>query len=291
MTSPMEGKVVLVTGGNSGIGKAAALALSKMGADVVLLCRNPKKAEAARAEIARLSGKKADLIIADMLLQRDVRRAVSDFLSTRSRLDVLLNNAGADFFSYEETEDGIERTMALNYFSQFLLTNLLLETMKKSAPSRIVNVSSAAHYGAKLDLANINGRGDMGLGGLGAYGRSKLALILFTYELARRLQGSGVTANCLHPGVVRTSIWSHASIFTPLTRLATLFMLSPEEGAKTSVYLASSAEVRDVTGQYFDKCRPKRSSTESYDEALAAKLWDVSERMTGLVAPRTSALS
>jgi len=199
-------------------------------------------------------------------------------------LDVLLNNAGSDFTSYRETEDGIERTMALNYFSQFLFTNLLLPTLRNSAPSRIVNVSSVAHYGASLDFDDINGRGRMGAGGLGAYGRSKLAVILFTYELARRLQGSGVTANCLHPGAVRTNIWSHAGVFSPLTRLAALFMLSPDEGAKTSVYLASSPEVDGITGKYFEKCKPKRSSERSYDEAAAARLWSLSERMTGLAA-------
>jgi len=284
MPLTMEGKVVLITGGNSGIGKAAAASLAKMGADLTLLCRNREKAEKARAEIASSSGRSVDLIIADMLLQREVRRAASEFLSTRSRLDVLLNNAGSDFPSYEETEDGIERTMALNYFSQFLLTNLLISTLRKSAPSRVVNVSSSGHYGASLDFENINGKGKMGPGGLGAYGRSKIALILFTYELARRLQGSSVTANCLHPGAVRTNIWSHAGLFSPLTRLAALFMLSPDEGAKTSVYLASSPEVEGVTGKYFEKCKPKRSSEQSYDEVAAARLWELSERMTDLVS-------
>jgi NAD(P)-dependent dehydrogenase (short-subunit alcohol dehydrogenase family) len=283
----MEGKVVLITGGNSGIGKAAALSLSRMGADLVLLCRNREKAEAARSEIRSSSGRGAELIVADMLIQREVRRAASEFLSTSSRLDVLLNNAGSDFTSYEETEDGIERTMALNYFSQFLFTNLLLDELKKSAPSRIVNVSSVAHYGAKLDFASINGKGRMGTGGLGAYARSKLALNLFTFELARRLQGSGVTANCLHPGGVRTNIWSHAGAFAPIAMLGSLFMLSPEAGAKTSVYLASSPEVEGVTGMYFEKCKPKEPSAESRDGAEAAKLWEVSERMTGFIAPRT----
>ena len=167
MASPMEGKLVLVTGGNSGIGKAAAMALAKMGADVVLLCRNAEKGEAARTEIASASGSKVELIVADMLLQREVRKAATEFLSTHSRLDVLLNNAGADFTSYRETEDHIERTMALNYFSQFLFTDLLLDTLKKSAPSRIVNVSSVGHFRASIDFDNINGRGGHGNGRLG----------------------------------------------------------------------------------------------------------------------------
>jgi len=285
LTPPMDGKVVLITGGNSGIGKATALSLAKIGADLVLLCRNREKAEAAAADIASASGKRVEIIIADMLVQEEVRRAASEFLSSHSRLDVLLNNAGSNFTSYEETVDGIERTMALNYFSPFLFTNLLLQTITMSAPARIVNVSSAGHYGAKLDLQNINGRGKMGPGGLGAYGRSKLSLILFTYELARRLEGKGVTVNSLHPGAVRTNIWSHAGLFSPLTIAASRFMLSPEEGARTSVYLASSPEVEGVTGKYFVKCRPKRSSEESYDEVVAAGLWDLSQSMTGLVAP------
>jgi NAD(P)-dependent dehydrogenase (short-subunit alcohol dehydrogenase family) len=283
----MDGKAVLVTGGNSGIGKAAAMSLAKMGADVVLLCRNREKGEKARVEISSRSGKPVDMVIADMLRMSEVRKAAAELLSGRPRLDVLLNNAGADFVGYQETEDGIERTMALNYFSQFLLTNLLLPTLKKSAPSRVVNVSSDGHYAARIDFENINGKGKMGAGGLGAYSRSKLAIVLFTYELARRLKGTGVTANCLHPGAVRTNIWAHAGVFTPITRLASLFMLSPEAGAKTSVYLASSPEVEGVTGEYFEKCKPKRSSQESYDEAEAARLWELSERMTGLVAQPT----
>lgn len=288
MTSPMDGRIVLVTGGNSGIGKASAMSLAKMGAEVTLLCRNREKAEKARAEISSDSGRQVDLIIADMLRMSEVRRAASELLSTHSRLDVLLNNAGANFTSYQETEDGIERTMALNYFSQFLLTNLLLPVLRKSAPSRIVNVSSDGHYGATIDFENINGKGKMGPGGLGAYSRSKLAIVLFTYELARRLRGSGVTANCLHPGAVRTNIWSHAGIFRPLTTFASLFMLSPDAGARTSVYLASSSEVEGVTGEYFDKCKPKRSSRESYDETEAARLWELSQRITGFVAQPTT---
>jgi len=280
----MEGKSILVTGANSGIGKAAALSLARMGADLVLICRRREKGEEARSEIATASGREVGLVVADLLLQSEVRRAASEFLSSYSRLEVLLNNAGADFPTYGETAEGIERTMALNYFSHFLLTNMLLESLKRSAPSRIVNVSSVAHYRASIDFDDINGRTKMGPRGLGAYGRSKLALVMFTYELARRLQGSGVTANCLHPGAVRTNIWSHAGPFTPFTKLASLFMRSPEEGAKTSVYLASSPEVEGVTGKYYEDCRPKPSSPESYDQGAAARLWELSERMTGLVA-------
>jgi NAD(P)-dependent dehydrogenase (short-subunit alcohol dehydrogenase family) len=279
----MKGKVVLLTGGNSGIGKAAALELAKMGAELTLVCRNRERAEAAKKEVVSESGNPSvDLIIADLLPQREVRRAASEYLSTHSRLDVLINNAGSNFPHYSETEDGIESAMALNYFAPFLLTQLLLETLRSSAPSKVINVPSAAHFGARLDLNDLNRRNAVGLGGLGSYGRSKLALILFTYELARHMEGRGVTANSLHPGAVRTHIWAHSGAFGPLARLASLFMIGPEEGAKTTVYLASSPEVEGVTGKYFEKCRAKPSSAESYDARLAAELWDLSLKKTGL---------
>lgn len=279
----MKGKVVLLTGGNSGIGKAAAIELAKMGAELTLVCRNRERAEAAKSEIVSESGNSAiDLIIADLLLQREVRRAASEFLSSRTRLDVLINNAGSNFPSYSETEDGIESALALNYFAPFLLTNLLLKTLEYSAPSRVVNVSSAAHFRAKLDLNDLNRRDGVRMGGLGSYGRSKLALVLFTNELARRMEGRDVTANSLQPGAVRTHIWAHSGTFSPLVRFASLFMIGPEEGAKTTVYLASSPEVEGVTARYFEKCRARQSSAESYDAELAARLWDVSLKMTGL---------
>ena len=159
-----------------------------------------------------------------------------------------------------------------------------MDTLKKSAPSRVVNVASSEHYGGHLDPNNVSRDSHMGTVGSGAYSRSKLAVVLFTYELARRLQGTGVTANCLHPGAVRTNIWSHAGAFTPLFRLLSVFMLSAEKGAETSIYLASSPEVEGMSGKYFEKRMPKRSSDNSYDEALAKKLWDISAKTTGLMA-------
>jgi len=279
----MEGKVVLLTGGNSGIGKATAVALARMGADLTIVCRETAKGESALREIVEKSGNPhVSLITADLLLFKEVRRAASEFRASHARLDVLINNAGSNFPEYAETEVGLERTMALNYFAPFLLTNLLLDTLQRSAPSRIVNVSSSGHYGAILDPDDMNGGRGQGIGGLGAYGRSKLALVLFTYKLARRLQGSGVTVNTLHPGAVRTHIWAHAGAFSPLARFASLFMMSPEDGTRTSVYLASSAEVQGVTGKYFEKSKQKRSSENSYDEAVAARLWEVSVKATGL---------
>jgi retinol dehydrogenase 14 len=281
----MKGKVVLITGASSGIGKETALGLAKMGASLVLVCRDREKGEGAKEDIAKATGNASiELFLADLLPQRDVRRVATEFKATHARLDVLVNNVGASFRKYAETEDGIERTMAINYFAPFLLTNLLLETLKNSAPSRVVNVASSEHSNGHLDLDNVNKDSSMGTAGSGAYARSKLAVVLFTYELARGLLGTGVTANCLHPGAVRTNMWGHAGALTPLFRFMSLFLLSAEKGAQTSIYLASSPEVDGVSGKYFDKKMPKRSSETSYDEAIAERLWDLSERMTGLVA-------
>ena len=285
MEQAMKGKVVLITGASSGIGKETALGLAKMGANLVLVCRDREKGEAAKGEIARATGTASiELFLADLLTQREVRRVAAEFMATHPRLDVLVNNAGASFMDYAETEDGVERTMAVNYFAPFLLTNLLLVTLKNSAPSRVVNLTSSEHYDAHIDLNNLNKDSHMGTVGSEAYRRSKLAIVLFTYELARRLQGTGVTANCLNPGAVRTNIWNHAGALTPLFRFMSLFMPSAEKGAQPSIYLASSPEVGGESGKYFDKRMPKRSSEISYDAPLAKKLWDLSERMTGLGA-------
>lgn len=274
---------MVLTGANSGIGKATALGLTKLGATLVLVCRDETKGREAVAEITKKSGNGSiELILGDLLLQKEVRRVAAEFLSTHSQLDVLINNAGSNFPNYAETEDGIERTMALNYFAPFLLTNLLLGVMEKSSPSRIVNISSIAHFSGDLQLNNLTKDRRMGTGGLGAYARSKLALVLFTYELSRRLNGKQITANCLHPGAIRTNIWRHSGAFAPLVRFASLFMNGPEVGARTSIYLASSKEVEGVTGKYFEKCEEKRSSGSSYDESLASKLWDSTLKITHL---------
>ncbi len=277
------GKVCMVTGANSGLGKATSIALSRIGFTVVMVCRNPERAERARREIVAESGNGAvELMIADLARLDEVRRLAADFQEGHRQLDVLVNNAASNFPSYEETEDGLERTMALNYFSPFLLTNLLLDVLGRTPPSRVVNVSSVAHYRATLDLADINGRKDTGMLGYRAYSRSKLALTLFTYELARGVKERGITANCLHPGVVRTNIWSHQGAMSPLFQLASLFMKSPEKGAETMVYLASSSEVDGVTGGYFIDKAQRRSSPATYDEELAGRLWNLSARATGL---------
>ena len=277
----LQGKTILVTGANSGIGKEAAVSLAEMGARLVLLCRTEAKGRAAVKEVSARSGN-ADvtLISADLLSQKEVRSAAAQFLSNHAKLDVLVNNAGTEYMGYGETAEGIERTMAVNYFAPFLLTNLLLGPLKAAAPSRVVNVSSDAHFSGSLDMSTLEKNHRMGIGGAGAYSRSKLALTLFTFELARRCDGNGVTSNCLHPGVVRTNIWSHAGVFSPLTRFASLFMKSAAEGAKTTVYLASSPDVEKVTGKYFVDCEPRRSSAASNDEHLAKELWDATARIT-----------
>ncbi len=281
----MKGKVALITGASSGIGRETALGLARVCTGLVLVCRDKELGEAAKEEIARTTGNNSiELLIADLLSQRQVRRVAIEFEATHPRLELLVNNAGAGFVDYSETEDGIERTMAINYFTPFLLTNLLLETLKNSAPARVINVTSSEHYDAHLDLDNVNKDSRMGIAGADAYRRSKLAIILFTYELARRLQGTGVTVNCLNPGAVRTKIWSQAGALTPLFRFMSLFMLSAEKGAQSPLYLAASPEVEGVSGKYFDKKVPKRSSETSYDEAMAKRLWVLSEQMTGLVA-------
>ena len=278
----MSGKIVLITGANSGIGKETSVGLANMGATLVLVCREREKGESIKRFISDLGRSKPELIVADLTLQKEVKRAASEFLSSHDKLHVLINNAGRTYSSYAETEDGVERTMAVNYFAPFILTNLLLDALKSSAPSRIVNVASSAHYGGHVDPDKINGDGGVGPGGLGAYSRSKLALVLFTYELARRLRGTGVTANCLHPGVVRTNFWSHTGLFGPVTRLGSAFMISARKGAETPVYLASSPEVEGVTGKYFENKKTKESSTDSHSVELAARLWEQSEKMTGL---------
>ncbi len=274
---------MLLTGASSGIGKETAVELARGGAELTIVCRDAEKSARAREEIMRRSGSRSvHAMWADLERLREVRRLVAEFSASNPVLHVLVNNAGRDYPTYAETEDGLERTMALNYFSPFLLTNLLLPLLERGAPSRVVNVASVAHASGRLDLQDLNARGDMGTGGLAAYSRSKLALVLFTYELARRLAGKGVTANSLHPGAVRTRIWQHTGGFTPLTTLASLFMIGPKRGARTSIYLATSPEVEGVTGQYFYKCQRCHSSRVSQDPVLAGKLWERSRTITGL---------
>jgi NAD(P)-dependent dehydrogenase (short-subunit alcohol dehydrogenase family) len=223
-----------------------------------------------------------DFLVADLSSQAEIRKVASEFLAKYDRLDVLVNNAGALFTKRLESPDGIEMTFALNHLGYFLLTNLLLDTLKASAPSRVVSVASEAHrFVSKIDFDDPQGKKKYG--GWHAYGQSKLANILFTFALAPRLAGTGVTANCLHPGFVASNFTAgNGAMGWFMRRMAGLFAISMDEGAKTSIYLASSPEVEGVTGRYFAKQKPASSSKASHDAFAAAKLWDLSEAMTGL---------
>jgi retinol dehydrogenase-12 len=279
----MKGKVCLVTGATSGIGEVTARELARRGAEVIIVGRSPARCAATLARIRTDTGATAvDSLVGDLSSQADVRRLAGEIRDRCPRLDVLVNNAGGMYMTRRESVDGIEMTLALNHLSYFLLTNLLLPTVTAGAPARIVNVSSDAHRGGKIDFDDLQCR--RRYSGWKAYQQSKLANILFTDELARRLEGSGVTTNALHPGFVRTNFfqdWGGWIGF--VTKLgASLIALTPEQGARTSIYLASSPEVQGVSGQYFVKEKPARSATQAHDRAAADRLWRVSEEMTGI---------
>ena len=281
--SSMQGKICMVTGANSGIGKATALALAQMGATVVMVCRDRARGEEARSEIITKSRNNAvDLLLADLSSQQSIRQLVEHFQHHYTHLHVLINNAGAAFTGRRETVDGLEMTFAVNYLAPFLLTHLLLDVLKASAPARIVNVSSASHKSGYIQMDDL--QGEKHNRSMRAYPQSKLAIVLFTYELARRLQGTGVTANCLDPGFVATNIGQTGASLPVrlLIKLIGSFGTSPEKGAKTSIYLASSPEVEGVTGKYFVKSLPKRSAAISYDESLQRQLWEQSAKLVNL---------
>ena len=277
----MTGKVCIVTGANTGIGKETALGLARLGATVVMVCRDRKRGEEAQLEIKQKSGNdRVELMICDFSSQSSIRRFAEEFKQQHDRLDVLVNNAGVVLRERSMTEDGLESTFAINHLGYFLVSMLLLDVLKKSAPSRIVNVASTAHKYSKLDVnAWPIGRE---YSAFGAYANSKLANLLFTFELARRLQGARVTANCLHPGGVGTNLFRGLPRF--LQALIKLVTISPERGARTSIYLASSPEVEGVTGKYFARRRPEKPSEASHNEDAARALWDLSAELTGLNA-------
>jgi len=279
----MKDKICLVTGANSGIGKATALGLAKMGANVVMVCRDRTRGEESRAEIKAASNNPSiDLMLADLSSQASVRQLAQDFQEKYQRLHVLVNNAGVAPMKRSLTVDGLETTFAVNHLAPFLLTNLLLDVLKASAPSRIVNVSSSAHTRTKMDFDDLQEENNFGM--FRAYSQSKLANVLFTYELARKLEETGVSVNALHPGVVRTNLGRDS---TGIVRLGFMamgpFIRTPEQGAVTCIYLASSPEVEGVTGKYFVNKKEVPSSKESYDEAVARRLWEVSEKLTQVV--------
>jgi NAD(P)-dependent dehydrogenase (short-subunit alcohol dehydrogenase family) len=279
----MEGKVRIITGATDGIGKCTAMELARRGGTVIIVGRDSQKCIQTTDEIRNASNNpEIDYIVADLSSQKDIRRMVAEFREKYQRLDVLVNNVGAAFIQRQLSVDGIEKTFALNHLSYFLITNLLLDMLILSAPARIVNVSSGSHFGKRLDFDNLQLH--KGYKSPEAYSRAKLANILFTYELDRRLKGSGVTTTAMNPGRVATKIWKDVgSVIGPLM---TWFMArtaqSPEEGAQGVIFLASSPDVEGVSGKYFRKKVEMESDPETYDPDVARRLWEISEKMTGL---------
>jgi len=278
----MKNKICLVTGATSGIGQATAMGLAQMGAIAIVAGRDEKRCQNTVAHIKRETGNpNVDYLLADLSVQDQVHRLAEEFKSRYQHLDVLVNNAGAIHFFRRVSADGIEMNFALNHLAYFLLTNLLLDRLRDSTPARIVNVASNSHYGQHLDFDNLQLK--RGYNPMRAYGRSKLCNLYFTYELARRLEGTGVTVNAMHPGFVATNMAANngwlVRLFLPLVHRNSL---TPEQGASTAVYLASSPDVEGVTGKYFVRERERASDPVSYDESAARRLWEVSEEMTGL---------
>ena len=272
----MNGKVCLVTGATDGIGKVSARVLAELGAKVIIVGRNPEKSAIVLAELRSISGNEnIDLLMADLAVMQEVRDLAEQVISRYDRLDVLLNNAGGYFTKHEITSDGLEMTFALNHMSYFLLTNKLMELLKYSAPARIVNVSSDAHYGVNIEFENLNGEQEYKA--WKAYQKSKLANVLFTYELLKKVPGN-ITVNCLHPGFVATNFGhNNGGFFGPVLKIAQrISAIDPEEGAKTSIFLCSAPEVKGVSGKYFYKCQPKTSSRESRNMDTGKRLWQIS---------------
>lgn len=278
----MNGKVCIVTGANSGIGQATTLGLVNKGAHVIMACRNLDLSKPIQEEIRDQGGSgTVELMECDLGSHSSIHTFVDRFKEKHTHLDVLVNNAALMPLKRTETADGIETQFGVNHLGPFTLTQLLLDTLKAAAPSRIVNVASTVHHGATINFDDLESREKYGV--MKAYGQSKLANVLFTYELARRLEGTGVSANCLHPGVVRTNITRDLPGFIkPFANIFLRFVLSPERGAETSIYLASSPEVEGVTGRYFEKCAEAPSNEESRDEQIAKRLWKISVGMTGV---------
>jgi retinol dehydrogenase 14 len=281
----MEGKTVVVTGATGGIGRATAHGLALMGAHVVIVGRNPQRTKEAAEAIREAAGGKVDAFVADLSSQAQVRRLANELLTALPRIDVLINNAGGYWNTRHTTADVIEHTLALNHLAPFLLTNLLLERLHLTGPARIITVSSNAQAMGRINFDDLQGAHSYS--GATAYNQSKLANLLFTYELARKLEGSSVTANALHPGMVSTGFGDEdpgraQRLLVPLLRP---FMLTADQGSKTTIHLASAPDLTDVSGRFFARRGPRRSSNASYDQATAAQLWNISAEMTGL--PKT----
>jgi retinol dehydrogenase 14 len=271
----LRGRTVVVTGASSGIGAAGAVHLARLGATVVPVGRDERRLAKVAAEVG------GEGLRADFASLEAVRQLADELLARHERIDVLVNNAGLIAGRRRLSADGFELTFAVNHLAPFLLTNLLLDRLRASAPARVVTTSSVAHHGGLIDLDDL--QGERRWSSMGAYSNSKLANILFTRELARRLEGGGVVANCFHPGVIRTRLTRRANPLLNLgARVAAPFLGSPKSGAETLVWLASSPEAAEVSGGYFEDRRPGRASAQSQDDALAAALWDRSAELAGL---------
>ncbi len=278
----MDDKIALVTGANAGIGKVIATELARQGATVVMVSRDRRRGEEAMREIASATGSASlDLLVADLSSQQDVRRLADEFQQRYSRLHVLVNNAGSHVQQRQMSVDGIEMNLALNHLSAFLLTNLLLDTLRASASARIVNVASNAMT-RTLNLDDL--QSEKTFVPFDVYGQAKLAMVKCGYLLARRLAGTGITVNALHPGITATNIVDNIAppIVRPFMGIVKLFLQSPEQGAQTALYLATSSEVEGITGQYFMRGKPGRSVPISYDEALQERIWNISAELVGL---------
>jgi NAD(P)-dependent dehydrogenase (short-subunit alcohol dehydrogenase family) len=280
----LQEKICLVTGSTSGIGKVTARELANTGATVVLVSRSRAKGEATQAEIKQATGNQhVELLVADLSVLEDVRHLATEFQQTYPHLHLLVNNAGGAYPTRTLTPDGFEATLAVNYLAPFLLTELLLDTLKASAPARIVNVSSAQHANASMEFDNL--QGEKKYANLRSYNQAKLALLLWTYELARRLEGTGVTVNALHPGVTASNFVDGMNGPAALAmKVLKPFLLTVEQGAQTTLYLATSPQVEGVTGKYFVKSQEKQSSSSSYDQTVGSRLWEVTEQLVGRAA-------
>ncbi len=280
----MDGKVVVLTGGTSGIGQVAAVELARRGARIVLIARDRARAAQALADVNNAGpGLAHCAMYADLASIGETRRVAAEIAVAEPRIDVLINNAGALFNRRQLSPDGLEMSFAVNHMAYFVLTEALLPTLTRSAPARIVNTSSGAHRGAKLDFDDL--QSEHGYSGFQVYGRSKLCNVLFTRELARRLEGGGVTANCLHPGFVATRFGDRSGgLLQAVMPIAKLGAISPQKGAETIVYLASSPEVASTSGVYFYRDRPETPSPEAQDDEAAARLWAESARLEAAVA-------
>lgn len=274
----MKDKIVLITGGNSGIGKATAIGIARTGATVIIGCRDEQRGQAAVREIVLASGNdRIDLLLIDLASQRSVRNAVETFKRKYGKLHVLINNAGVFLRRREETEDGLEKTFATNYLSHFLLTHLLLDTLKASAPSRIINVASK-HTGIKINFDDLQTTRNYSF--MKATGPTKLGLIMFTMELSKHLEGTGVTVYALHPGLAKSNLLKDMS--GTVRFLFNLIMTTPEKCAETSIYLATTPEVEKLNGQYFEKKKPVKPGSNATNETDNKRLWDISMKLAGL---------